>query len=230
MVVRTDESLDQEVRLNARWDDARFGGLEDPIDQSFSGEERNKWFLNVADTQGRNFVDLSTLSGLDSIGDGRVFAIGDFNRDGRSDIALTNANAPLLNLFQNQINTNHQFVAFRFQGGMTATRPTDGSWSTRDGYGSVITLAFADGMTIQREFRCGEGFAAQNSDTLLVGIGDRRQVQKIQIQWPSGKQHAIENTPSSTLVTFLEDDAQGKTSATIAPYLVDSADHDVQQD
>lgn len=215
--MRTDNSLGKDVQTNSRWDEARFGGLEDPVDQSFSGEERNKLYYNVAAAQGRTFTDLSTISGLDSISDGRVFALWDFNRDGRTDVALSSANSPSLNLFQNQIQTDHHFVAVKFVGGMTQL-PSDKRLSVRDGFGAVVTFKLSDGTTITREFRCGEGFAGQNSNTLLVGIGAADVIDEVSVAWPSGIDYSIEKVQSETLLTLIEYGEEGAPSHQIEAY------------
>ena len=160
-------------------------------------------YYNVPASQGRTFTDLSTISGLDSISDGRVFALWDFNRDGRSDVALSSANSPSLNLFQNQIQTDHHFVAVKFVGGMTEATSKK-RLSVRDGFGAVVTFKLADGTTIIREFRCGEGFAGQNSNTLLVGIGTVDAVAEVSVVWPSGIKDSIQQLKSGTLLTLIE--------------------------
>ena len=201
--MRTDSSLGEEVQTNSRWTEARFGGREDPIDQSFSGQERNKWYYNVPGSQGRTFTDLSTISGLDSISDGRVVALWDFNREGRTDVALSNSNAPSLNLFQNQIQTDHHFVAVKFVGGMTEEQ-TDKRLSVRDGFGAVVKFKLDNGTIITREFRCGEGFAGQNSNTLVVGIGEAQVVAEVSVAWPSGVKNTVQKVESGTLLTLIE--------------------------
>ena len=52
----------------------------------------------------------------------------------------------------------------------------------------LVTLKLDNGQEILREFRCGEGFAAQNSDTMLVGIGSAEFVKQVDVRWPSGQQ------------------------------------------
>ena len=76
--------------------------------------------------RGGRFSDLSTLSGLDSEADGRSFVWWDYDRDGWLDIALVNANRPLLNLFRNQIGeqpgaANQQMIGIRLVGGPPVT-------------------------------------------------------------------------------------------------------------
>ena len=219
--MRTDDSLGKDVQTDSSWTDSRFGGLEDPIDQSFSGSERNKLYYNVPATEGRTFADLSTISGLDSISDGRVFALWDFNRDGRSDVALSNSNSPSLNLFQNQIETEHHFVAVKFVGGMTEN-PSEKRLTARDGFGAVVTFKLADGMTIKREFRCGEGFAGQNSNTILVGIATADAVAEVSVRWPSGITDSIQQLESGTLLTLIENGEDDVPRHATEPYRPDS--------
>ena len=74
--------------------DVRFerGGVEDggnSLRHSFSGYERNCWFHNMGDG---GFTDLSALSGLDNVADGRAHVVWHFDRDGWLDVALVNAN------------------------------------------------------------------------------------------------------------------------------------------
>ena len=50
---------------------------------NLSGYERNRTYLNVA---GKNFVEVSFVSGTDTDGDGRCVVPLDYNNDGRSDL------------------------------------------------------------------------------------------------------------------------------------------------
>lgn len=199
--MRTDKNMSNEDRTSVVWDDP-VPNKKDWISRSFSGHERNRWFYNQNRDGKRSFVDLSTLSGLDSDADGRGFAIWDYNRDGRVDIALSNANAPHLNLFTNQIESGNQVVAVRFIGGADADAPS--KFSPRDGYGAVIRLETSDGLNIKREFRCGEGFAVQNSDTLLIGIGQADSIRKLTVRWPSGIEYSTSEIAAGSLVTLFE--------------------------
>ena len=65
-----------------------------------AASETNSVFINDA---GRAFSDLSGVSGMDSIADGRGFAYLDYDRDGWVDVALVNSNAPQLELFRNRM-------------------------------------------------------------------------------------------------------------------------------
>ena len=154
---------------------------------------------------GESFHDISALSGLDSEADGRGIALFDYDRDGWQDIVVVNANSPQLEIFHNRIqskNLGGQSIAFRLVGGKQDAKP-GGNWSNRDGVGAIITLQVA-GKTLMREFRCGEGFAAQNSNTVLIGLGESELVEVAEISWPSGKKLKFEKLKSGFVYTAFE--------------------------
>ena len=186
---------------------------------SLSGYERNKLFFN---NQGTAFDDLSGISGVDSIKDSRGFAIWDYDRDGFQDIVLTNINAPVLNLFRNNLGeidnaSSAGMLAVRCVGGNKTAQPST-EYSPRDAIGAKIFVKLKD-KTLLRELHCGEGLAAQNSNTLIFGLGSAKQAESIVVLWPSGKQQTIENVDEDKLVTFFEDpsDAGGNDFA-VEPY------------
>lgn len=172
---------------------------------SFSGHERDVLFLNLGNGQ---FKDISGVSGADDPGDGRVFVLLDFDRDGWWDIAEINANAPALKLYHNRFGSDarrratHNVIALRFTGSnrdaKSATRR-----STRDGFGALVTLDLGDTKLV-REHRAGEGFAGQNSRTMLVGIGAHPLARTITVRWPSGKTQTLGRVRANRLVTVHE--------------------------
>ena len=166
---------------------------------SLSGSQRNRLFLNVQD--GRDFIDISGLSAADSPADGRAFATLDFNRDGRTDLAIVNANEPLCQLFANN-SAAGQVLALRFVGGNDTDAASSG-WSARDGYGAQVTVDVA-GKTLVREHRAGEGLSAQNSSTLIVGLGAHERVEAVRVRWPSGRVQCLESVGAGMLLTVYE--------------------------
>lgn len=173
---------------------------------SFSGSERNHLFLNRG---ADGFTELSGVSGLDHPADGRAFAVLDFDRDGKPDFAVVNANEPRFQLFRNRIGESPgagtgSMIALRLVGG-AETAESDPGWSTRDGYGARVTVELKD-RTLVREHRAGEGLAAQNSAVLLIGVGDADVVPRVAVRWPSGRESFVENVAAGTEVTLFERD------------------------
>ena len=215
-----------------------WGGL--PMDRrikggaSFSGNERDSVYLN---RQGREYTSISGITGLDDPGDGRSFAVLDFDRDGWPDLAVASVTAPTLQLYRNQMGDSssadvrrNRTIAVRFVGGNHAAEPTK-EWSNRDGYGAVVTLEL-DGTSLVREHRAGEGLAAQNSPTLLVGIGERTEARSLKVRWPSGRTQEIGKVAAGSVVTLYENPAHAPAKAgyTVARYRVDSIRPPAQRD
>src|SRR5213078_2911074 len=207
--------------------DARLAGVERQGDKilvhSLNGSERNHYFANRG---GRAFEDLSALSGLDNPADSRGFAVLDYDRDGWQDIALVNANQPLFNLYHNEMaaaGMKGGMIAIRFVGGNRTSAPSK-EFACRDGYGARVTVDLGDEKLV-REHRCGDGWAAQNSATMILGIGSRPAAASVSVRWPSGKTMSTKDVPEGTLLTAYENpaDAPGGEPFTRSAYRVKRA-------
>ena len=236
-MVRTDESLARpSFRFSPEWKrtgppdnlgpqiDTRLSGVERQGDKilvhSLNGNERNHYFANRG---GHSFADLSALSGLDNPADSRGFALLDYDRDGWLDVALVNANQPLFNLYHNEMSKAGfagGMIAIRFVGGNRTPAPSR-EYSCRDGFGARVTVDLGDARLI-REHRCGDGWASQNSATMIVGIGSHATVASVSIRWPSGKTTSTQGIPEGTLLTAYENpaDSAAKEAFTRQPYRV----------
>jgi len=199
------EGLEEEGRWQNYW---KKDGWISPASASFSGHERNHLFLNTGD----NFVDAAAEAGLDSEADARAWVRLDFDRDGMPDIITVNANIPETQIYRNGIvdalgaDAVGNYVAVALAGGNRTSQPSK-EWSNRDAVGSVLRLTLDDGRELIRELAMGEGFAAQNSETLLVGIGQAQRVTALAVQWPSGKRSEIADVAAGQLVTLFENPA-----------------------
>ncbi|HIG83289.1 MAG TPA: hypothetical protein EYG40_14320 [Verrucomicrobia bacterium] len=213
--MRSDESLPDQFRNNKSWGtDPRTGKLKPSLERltyyygpdyhrhSYSGYEKNKFYLNVS---GNTFADLSGVSGADDVADGRTWAALDYDRDGWTDIALVNANAPLLSLYRNRIGemkkSNH--IKVLLVGGAEGKDPGKGL-SNRDGVGAVIEVMSGDRL-IKRVRNLGEGYAAQNSATMTIGIGSEDTAQSVKVRWPSGKITMSESSVRAGSIIVMEE-------------------------
>lgn len=201
---------------------------------SFSGNERDSVYLSKS---GKDFVSISGITGLDDPGDGRSFATLDYDRDGWPDIVVASVTAPTLQLYRNQMGDKsssgvrkNQVVAVRFVGGNHSAGASS-EWSNRDGYGAMLTVEL-DGNTFLREHRAGEGLGAQNSATMLVGIGSQSAAKSLTIRWPSGKTQQIGKVSANTLLTVYENPAHSPTGTAfvLKPYKVESIAPPKQRD
>jgi hypothetical protein len=168
----------------------------DGVSRSGHGRDRLFWQSDSG------FVDLSAVSGLDHPGDGRAAARLDFDLDGLPDLAVTYANAPRLRLYRNQVPRHGGFVAVRLVGSAVAGEPSRGR-TARDACGTRIRLRAGD-LVVARERRCGDGFAAQHSATLLLGLGEAEQARDLEILWPSGQSQQLGEVAAGQLVVAHE--------------------------
>ena len=74
---------------------------------SFSGYERDPLYLNLG---GKTFTDISGVSGIDSITDGRAGVFADFDNDGDLDVFSTTIQNQVHLLFRNNVGQNNNYV------------------------------------------------------------------------------------------------------------------------
>jgi thiol-disulfide isomerase/thioredoxin len=201
-------------------------GAEELKGSSLSGQERDHLFLSSFPDE-RQFKEVSGISGLDSPSDGRAFGYLVYDHEGYLDVVVVSSNAPWVAAYRNQIgdlaHAGHgplgHMLALRFTGASHAATPS-GEWSNRDGYGAMVEVELPGGSKLIREHRAGEGFSAQNSATMLIGLGEHERAAKISVRWPSGKVHAQADVPSGSLVLAYEDPSRSPNGSAfqVEPY------------
>jgi peroxiredoxin len=177
----------------------------------WSGSERNHLFFGGV--QGEVFSDYSGITGMDDPGDGRAFALLDYDRDGRQDVLLASPGEPRFRLLRNglgqRVGADNGFIAVRLVGGNHTAEPS-AEWSARDGYGTAVRVTLDD-VVVFREHQPEGGVVGQHSNTMIIGIGDRAAAKRLELRWLSGKVQAIDNVPARKLVTVYENPAQSPT-------------------
>lgn len=159
-------------------------------DGTWSGYERNVFYANNHDG---TFSDVSGVSGLDFLEDGRSFALADFDRDGRQEILLKNRNAPQLRLLKNVIDSLPPSIIFRLRG----------TKSNRDAIGAVVTIETKAGRQT-RSVQAGSGFLSQHSKELFFGLGEHIGSVQASIRWPSGDVQHLSDLPPNHRVSVAE--------------------------
>src|SRR6186997_1828092 len=94
--------------------------------QSFSGRERNCFFLNTGYRHRRplHFADASAATALDLPDDARGMVMTDWDGDGDLDVLLTNRNAPRVRFLRNDCASGH-WLAIRLTGDPAKNTPRD---------------------------------------------------------------------------------------------------------
>lgn len=157
---------------------------------SFSGYERDHLYLNL---EGQKFTDISGVSGIDSISDGRAVLLADFDNDGDLDVFVTTIQNEGHLLFRNNIGQNNHFIRIGLEGRA----------SGRDAFGTVVRVKTTQGILTSVKSG-GSGFLAQHDPRLLFGLGQAEGAEWVEITWPSGKIQRLGPIEAGTSLRVIE--------------------------
>ena len=121
----------------------------------------------------------------------RGAAYGDIDNDGDLDLLVTTNGGPAV-LFRNDGGTNH---CLRFK--LVGTR------SNRDGIGAVVRVT-AGGESQWQMLRSGSSYLSSSELILTFGLGQHRQVDTLEVTWPSGQVDRLENVTADQLIIIRE--------------------------
>ena len=125
------------------------------------------------------FADVSAISQFDLPDDGRAVALVDWDHDGDQDVWLSNRNAPQVRFLMNRSNSTNRSLAITLQG----------TESNRDAIGARVQVFVGPNpdRPITRTMRAGNGFLSQSSKRLMFGLGKAATIDRLVVNWPSGK-------------------------------------------
>jgi hypothetical protein len=132
------------------------------------------------------FQDIAAAAGADFARPrvGRGLAVGDFDRDGDLDLLMTTNNGPAV-LFRNDQLAGNRSLRFKLVG----------TKSNRDGIGAQVRLVHG-GITQSRMVKSGSSYLSQSELPVTFGVGRRDRVDKVVIEWPSGRTEEYPNLQS----------------------------------
>jgi hypothetical protein len=160
---------------------------------NLSSYERTRVFLNV---RGKNFLDVSYLTGADSDGDGRCVVAGDFRNNGRLDVIVRQVGGGPLLFYENNFPQRHFLkVSLRSRK------------SNRLGIGARL-IALVQGQPRVRELYPLNSFRSQMPNIVHFGLGDATHVEQLTIHWPSGKKQVLANVAADQHV-IIDEGAKG---------------------
>ena len=195
-------SLESTRTIFFEWTDQPPEGERHLNSNSLSGQERNRIFFR----KDGNYRDLSLISGVDFMSDGRSFVLFDYDRDGWLDLGVASSNHPRFRIVRNKIGDqaeiDNQFLEISLVGGQTSTLPSD-EWSSRDAFGAMVKVT-TPGSERLFQLSCGEGLSGVNAQRIHVGLGSVESVQRIEVLWPSVKNTVLENVEAGKRITVYE--------------------------
>ena len=148
-------------------------------------------FLNQGNGTFRD-VAAEVGGGFDKPRVGRGLAYADFDRDGDLDILLTTNNGPAV-LFRNEQLAGNRSVRFELEG----------TQSNRDAIGASVQV-FAGDLHQSRMVHGGSSYLSQSERPLTFGLAKRDKVDRLLIQWPSGRAEEYKNLQTTKAYKCLE--------------------------
>ena len=129
-------------------------------------------FTDIASTIGGNFASPKV---------GRGLAYADFDRDGDLDLLITTNNGPAYLYRNDQQSGNHRLRVRLI-----------GTQSNRDAIGATVHLSYG-GVTQSRVVKGGSSYLSQSELPLTFGLGKHDVVDRMLVEWPSGRSEEFKN-------------------------------------
>ena len=174
---------------------------------SFSGYERDMLALNLG---GGKFLEISGVSGMDSITDGRGAVFADFDNDGDLDVFLRAMHGTAHLMFRNNVGNANGFLRIALEG----------RESGRDAFGAVVRVKTSRG-TLTKVKSGGSGFLSQGDPRLLFGLGEDAKAEWVEVTWPSGWRQRIDGPAVNTSWLLVEGESKSRLVADVGGRLPD---------
>jgi hypothetical protein len=160
--------------------------------KSLSGYQKKRLFHNE---HGQMFKDEAPRHGIDSVKDGRGIGVADFDNDGRLDMVVSNANSePFF---------YHNTMPAGPAGPHWVELVLEGTRSNRLAVGAQVRFTVS-GKTYLRFVNGGNGFASQSSFRVHLGLADQKNIEKVEVRWPSGTRQVFENVGADHIYKIVE--------------------------
>ena len=157
---------------------------------SFSGYERDFVAFNLGEG---HYLDVSGVSGADSVSDGRGSVFADFDNDGDLDIFLRAMHGTSHHLFRNNVGDEAGSIRVTLRG----------TTSGLDAFGAEVRLKTSAGI-LTKVKSGGSGFVSQSDPRLLFGIGDDAAAEWLEVKWPSGLSQRFDGPVAGSSILVAE--------------------------
>jgi hypothetical protein len=169
-------------------------GHPDDMVETLTSRVKYKEPILMFENIGGKFKDVSAQSGAAFAHDypARGLAVGDYDNDGDLDVLISNnGGAPLL--LRNEGGNRNNWLGLQ----LVATK------SNPAAVGAVITWR-AGGVTRSRLKTSGGSYLASHDPRELLGLGAAKQVESLEIRWPSGRVDKLSNLPINRYIKVVE--------------------------
>ncbi|MDH3629341.1 MAG: ASPIC/UnbV domain-containing protein [Acidobacteriota bacterium] len=156
---------------------------------SFSGYERDMLKWNLGD----RFLDISGVSGVDSISDGRGTCFADFDNDGDTDVFLTAEQGEAHFLFRNNVGNQQHYLRVELVGDA----------SGKDAFGTVVRMQSKVGQQTKLKSG-GSGYLSQSDQRLLFGLGESAHARSVEVVWPDGQVQTLGDIAANQTIRVTE--------------------------
>jgi enediyne biosynthesis protein E4 len=129
---------------------------------------------------------------------GRGAAFGDFDNDGRIDVAVANVN-DTPDLFRLKVDAANHWVTIKLVG----------VESNRNAIGARVHLTAGEAQQWQ-EVRGGGSYLSQNDFRVHFGLGAAARIDRLDVRWPNGREERWENLPVDRFHTLKEGSGRAK--------------------
>jgi hypothetical protein len=154
-------------------------GHEDQLFQNEGNGEFRDVSLELGDYFNKEYV-------------GRGSCIGDYDNDGDLDVYIVNLNNQGMFLRNNKGNQNNWLIL-----------KLTGTSSNHDGIGARVKVT-AGGKSQVAQKKSTVGYLSQNDPRMHFGLSKNNIVEKVEINWPSGKTQVIENVKANQILDIKE--------------------------
>jgi len=168
----------------------------DTVAQSYPNLSYKESPLLLRNSGNGRFADVSRQSGFafQEKWAARGLACGDFDNDGKVDVALTTNNGPI-HLLKNETETKAHWISLRLQG----------TKSNRDGIGAMVKLTTRSGAQWNMVTTAGS-YESSSDRRVHFGLGQSERADEIEIRWPSGNVQTLKNVQGDRVLDVVETD------------------------